>query len=160
MRSKFYEFSARALNGQEVGMENYAGKTILVVNTASKCGLTPQYEGLEVLYQKYKDKDFVILGFPCNQFGNQEPGDETSILDFCSTNYGVSFPIFTKIDVNGETAHPIFQFLKNRLKGIGGNEIKWNFTKFLIDPEGNPVKRFSPLTKPEEIDKYISRYVK
>jgi glutathione peroxidase len=136
-------------------MENYQGKTILVVNTASKCGLTPQYEGLEKLYQKYKDKGLVILGFPCNQFANQESGDEKSISEGCLINYGVSFPMFSKIDVNGETAHPIYKYLKSELNGILGSKIKWNFTKFLIDSDGNPVKRFAPVTTPETIDKYL-----
>lgn len=155
MNNQFYQFSAKSLQGSEIKMENYQGKTILVVNTASKCGLTPQYEGLEKLYQKYKDKGFVILGFPCNQFANQESGDEKSISEGCLINYGVSFPMFSKIDVNGENTHPIYQYLKNELNGILGSNIKWNFTKFLIDSDGNPVKRFAPITKPEKIDKYL-----
>jgi len=140
-------------------MENYRGKSILVVNTASKCGLTPQFEGLENLYRKYTDKGFVILGFPCNQFANQEPGDEKSISEGCLINYGVSFPMFAKVDVNGESAHPIFKYLKKELNGTFGNKVKWNFTKFLIDTNGKPLKRFSPLTKPEKIDKYIKNIV-
>jgi glutathione peroxidase len=156
MKQNFYEFEAKSLQGKEISMESYKAKAILVVNTASKCGLTPQYEGLENLYEKYKDKGFVILGFPCNQFGNQEPGDEKSISEGCLINYGVSFPMFTKVDVNGESAHPIFKYLKKELKGTFGNKIKWNFTKFLIDTNGVPLKRFSPLTKPEKIDKYIN----
>jgi len=156
MKQNFYQFEAKSLQGKEISMESYKAKAILVVNTASNCGLTPQYEGLENLYEKYKDKGFVILGFPCNQFGNQEPGDEKSISEGCLINYGVSFPMFTKVDVNGESAHPIFKYLKNELKGTFGNKIKWNFTKFLIDTNGKPMKRFSPLTKPEKIDKYIS----
>ena len=156
MKQNFYEFEAKSLQGREISMESYKAKAILVVNTASKCGLTPQYEGLENLYEKYKDKGFVILGFPCNQFGNQEPGDEKSISEGCLINYGVSFPMFTKVDVNGESAHPIFKYLKKELKGTFGNKIKWNFTKFLIDTNGVPLKRFSPLTKPEKIDKYIN----
>lgn len=155
MNNQFYQFSAKSLQGSEVKMENYKGKTILVVNTASKCGLTPQYEGLENLYQKYKDKGLVILGFPCNQFANQESGDEKSISEGCLINYGVSFPMFSKIDVNGENAHPIYKYLKSELNGLLGNKIKWNFTKFLIDADGNPVKRFAPITKPEKIDKYL-----
>jgi len=155
MNNQFYQFSAKSLQGSEIKMENYKGKTILVVNTASKCGLTPQYEGLEKLYQKYKDKGLVILGFPCNQFANQESGDEKSISEGCLLNYGVSFPMFSKIDVNGENSHPIYKYLKSELNGILGSKIKWNFTKFLIDSIGKPVKRFSPITKPETIDKYL-----
>ncbi len=154
--AKFYGFRANSLKGQEVSMDTYKGKTILVVNTASKCGLTPQYEGLEALYKKYKDKGLVILGFPCNQFGNQEPGDEESISEGCLINYGVTFPMFAKVDVNGENAHPIFEYLKKELGGFFGGKIKWNFTKFLLDGNGRPVKRFSPFTKPEEIDKYLA----
>lgn len=153
----FYDFSAKNLQGKEIVMETYKGKTILVVNTASKCGLTPQFEGLEKIYQKYKDKNLVILGFPCNQFGNQEPGDEKSISEGCLINYGVTFPMFSKIEVNGENAHPIYKYLKSSLGGFFGSKIKWNFTKFLIDKNGKPVKRFSPFTKPEKIDKYLSK---
>jgi glutathione peroxidase len=155
MTSQFYEFTAQSLQAKEVNMGEFKGKTILIVNTASKCGLTPQYEGLEKLYQKYKDKGLVILGFPCNQFGNQEPGDEASISEGCLINYGVTFPMFSKIEVNGKNAHPLYKYLKRKLKGIMGSSIKWNFTKFLIDPNGNPVKRFSPDTEPEKIDQYL-----
>jgi glutathione peroxidase len=147
-----YDFSANSLRGQEVALKEYAGKVVLIVNTASKCGLTPQYTGLENLYKKYQDKGLVILGFPCNQFGNQEPGDENSISESCLVNYGVTFPMFAKIDVNGPTAHPLYKFLKARQKGLGGSFIKWNFTKFLIDRDGNPVKRYAPTTTPEAID--------
>ncbi len=156
METMFYDFKAKSLQGKEIGMESYKGKTVLVVNTASKCGLTPQFEGLEKLYQKYKDKDFVILGFPCNQFANQEPGDEKSISEGCLINYGVTFPMFSKIDVNGPNAHPLYSYLKNELKGTFGNKIKWNFTKFLIDSNGKPLKRFAPITKPENIDRYLA----
>ena len=155
MKTQFYEFTAQTLQGKEIKMDAYKGKTILVVNTASKCGLTPQFEGLEKLNQKYKDKGLVILGFPCNQFAGQEPGDEKSISEGCVINYGVTFQMFSKIDVNGESAHPIYKYLKNELSGLLGNKIKWNFTKFLIDPNGKPLKRFSPTTKPEKIDKYL-----
>jgi glutathione peroxidase len=157
METKFYEFEATSLQGKEVKMSEYKGKTVLVVNTASKCGLTPQYEGLEELYKKYKDKGLVILGFPCNQFANQEPGDEKSISEGCLINYGVSFPMFSKIDVNGDTAHPMYKYLKSELKGTLGSKIKWNFTKFLVNKEGKPIKRFSPTTKPEKIDKYLEK---
>lgn len=153
----FYDFKAKSLQGKEIGMDAFKGKTVLVVNTASKCGLTPQFEGLEKLYQKYKDKDFVILGFPCNQFANQEPGDEKSISEGCLINYGVSFPMFSKIDVNGSNTHPVYKYLKTELNGTFGNNIKWNFTKFLIDKDGTPLKRFAPITKPERIDNYLSK---
>jgi glutathione peroxidase len=157
MRTNFYDFAAKSLQGKDVSMEAFKGKTVLVVNTASKCGLTPQFEGLENLYQKYKDKGVVILGFPCNQFANQEPGDEKSIAEGCLLNYGVTFPMFSKIDVNGENAHPLYKYLKKELSGFFGGRIKWNFTKFLVDANGNPVKRFSPTTKPEKIDKYLEK---
>jgi glutathione peroxidase len=157
MQDNFYQFSARSLQGKEISMETYKGKVILVVNTASKCGLTPQYEGLESLYGKYSDKGFVILGFPCNQFGNQEPGSEKEISEGCLVNYGVSFPMFSKIDVNGDNAHPIYKYLKNKLSGFTGRKISWNFAKFLIDSDGIPVKRFAPTTKPEKLVKDIER---
>ncbi|MFZ5942258.1 MAG: glutathione peroxidase [Bacteroidota bacterium] len=156
----FYNFNAISLQGKEVSMESYKGKTVLVVNTASKCGLTPQFEGLEKLYQKYRDRDLVILGFPCNQFANQEPGDEKSISEGCVLNYGVTFPMFSRIDVNGPEAHPLYKYLKKELRGTFSNEIKWNFTKFLIDKNGRPRKRFSPLTKPEKIDQYLERILR
>jgi glutathione peroxidase len=155
MKQSFFDFTANSLQGSPISMENFSGKTILVVNTASKCGLTPQYEGLEKLYQKYKDKGLVILGFPCNQFGNQEPGDEKSISEGCLINYGVSFPMFSKIEVNGDNTHPIYIYLKKALPGILGSRIKWNFTKFLIDSNGKPIKRFAPTTTPESIEKYL-----
>jgi glutathione peroxidase len=161
MEDNIYNFSAKTLQGKEVSMKDFEGKTVLVVNTASKCGLTPQYEGLEELYQKYKDDGLVILGFPCNQFGKQEPGDEKSISEGCLLNYGVSFPMFSKIEVNGNNAHPMYKFLKKRLPGfLGTQNIKWNFTKFLIDKNGKPLKRFSPITKPQEIEKDIEKLLK
>ncbi len=160
MQNNIFQFSAKNLQGKKVSLEDFKGKTILIVNTASKCGLTPQYKGLEDLYKKYKDKDFVILGFPCNQFANQEPDDENSIAEGCLINYGVTFPMFSKIDVNGESAHPIYKYLKTQLNGTFGNKIKWNFTKFLINKDGNPVKRFSPITKPEKIEKHILQLIK
>lgn len=155
MNSEFYKFSADNIQGKKVSMEDFSGKTVLVVNTASECGLTPQLEGLEELYQKYKEKGLVILGFPCNQFGNQEPGDENSIVQGCMVNYGVSFPMFSKVEVNGKNAHPVFKYLKSELRGIFGKRIKWNFTKFLIDKNGKPIKRFSPTTRPEKIEQYL-----
>jgi len=158
MNKTFYEYSAKSLHGQDVSMEAYRGKVVLVVNTASKCGLTPQYKGLEKLYQEYKSKGLVILGFPCNQFGRQEPGDAKSISEGCLLNYGVSFPMFSKINVNGKDAHPLYKYLKSELHGVFGNAIKWNFTKFLIDKNGNPVRRFAPITKPEKIRKWVEIY--
>ncbi|MFN8276495.1 MAG: glutathione peroxidase [Chitinophagales bacterium] len=150
--TSFYELEATDLSGKTVPMSRFKGKTIIVVNTASKCGLTPQYGGLEALYQKYKDRGLVILGFPCNQFGEQEPGTSEEISQFCSVNYGVSFPMFSKIDVNGAGAHPVFVYLKKESGGwlskLTGTSIKWNFTKFLIDKSGKPVKRFEPISTP------------
>lgn len=160
MKNSFFDLSAKNIQGKEISMQEYKGKIILVVNTASKCGFTPQLEGLEKIYKKFSDKNFVILGFPCNQFGNQEPGDEKSISEGCLINYGVTFPMFSKVDVNGENAHPIFKFLKNQQNGILGNKIKWNFTKFLINENGEPVKRFAPITKPENIETYIDKLIK
>lgn len=159
-RVDFYGFTAKSLQGKEISMSEYKGKTVLVVNTASKCGFTPQFEGLEKLYQKYKSKGLVILGFPCNQFAGQEPGDEKSIAEGCVLNYGVTFPMFSKIDVNGDNAHPLYKYLKSELGSLFGSKIKWNFTKFLVDVEGKPVKRFSPATKPEKIDKYLEKAMK
>jgi len=159
MKEEFYKFKAKSLQGKEISMEEYKGKTVLVVNTASKCGLTPQYEGLEALYRKYKDEGLVILGFPSNQFANQEPGDEKSIAEGCVVNYGVTFPMFSKIDVNGRSAHPIFKYLKRELGSIFGGKIKWNFTKFLIDSNGKPVKRFAPVTKPESMEDIIRKVI-
>lgn len=151
----FYDFEAKLLSGKTMSMDAYKAKTIVVVNTASKCGLTPQYEGLEQLYKTYKDHGLVILGFPCNQFANQESGTAEQIGEFCQVNYGVSFPMFDKVAVNGRTAHPLFQYLKAQLGGFLTNEIKWNFTKFVIDKNGNPVRRFSPTTKPAEMEAFI-----
>ena len=157
MESKFYDFKAKSLQGKEIGMENYKNKVVLVVITASKCGLTPQYKGLEALNKKYKDKGLVILGFPCNQFGKQEPGTEKEISEGCLINYGVSFQMFSKVDVNGNNAHPLFKYLKNELNGTFGNELKWNFTKFVLDKNGKPIKRFAPITKPEKMEPYIEQ---
>ena len=154
---KFYDFTAKKMNGIEVKMDEYKGKVLLVVNTASKCGFTPQLAELEQMYKDYKDKGFEILGFPCNQFANQDPGSNKEISDFCLINYGVTFTMFEKIDVNGESAHPIYKYLKYNAKGILNNEIKWNFTKFLIDSEGNVVDRFAPTTNPKKIRKDIEK---
>ena len=157
MEDNFYKFTATSLQGKEIGMDSYKGKVVLVVNTASKCGLTPQYEGLEKLFEAYNDKGLVILGFPCNQFGNQEPGTEKEISEGCLVNYGVSFPMFSKIEVNGKDAHPIYKYLKDNLPGFPFKKIKWNFTKFLIDRNGIPVKRFAPTTVPEKLVKDIEK---
>lgn len=152
----FYNFEAKTIRGETISMKDYEGKAVVVVNTASKCGLTPQYEGLENLYKKHKEKGLVILGFPCNQFGSQEPGEADQINEFCQLNYGVSFQMFDKIKVNGKEAHPLFKYLKKELGGgLLGSKIKWNFTKFLIDKKGTPVKRFSPTTEPEKMEAAI-----
>lgn len=153
----FYLLHAISLHGQKVLMSDYIGKVVLVVNTASKCGFTPQYAGLEALFQKYQEQGLVILGFPCNQFGAQEPGGADDIAAVCQVNYGVNFPIFAKIAVQGPTAHPIFQLLTQALPGWFGRRIKWNFTKFLIGPDGTPLRRFAPSTKPEKIEPYIRK---
>jgi glutathione peroxidase len=145
-------------DGELLDLNNYMGDVILIVNTASKCGFTPQYEGLEKLYQDYKDQGFVVLGFPCNQFGDQEPGSAEEIMEFCQINYGVTFPIFEKIDVNGENAHPLFKQLKKAKPGLLGSEkIKWNFTKFLVNRKGEVIDRFAPATKPEDLVKHVER---
>ena len=156
----FYNFKMKDIKGNVVALKDFKNKVVLVVNTASKCGLTPQYEGLEALYQKYKDKGFVILGFPCNQFLGQEPGTAEEIQKFCSTKYNVTFPLFEKIEVNGKDANPLYQFLKGKLPLDGKNDIRWNFEKFLIDKNGNPVKRFSPKTKPIELESEIEGLLK
>lgn len=156
MSTSFYDFSADRLDGVPENLAAYRGKVVLVVNTASECGFTPQYAGLQELYARYKDKGLVILGFPCNQFGGQEPGDSEQIGAFCQKNYGVDFPIFAKVEVNGDGAHPLYQYLKSSAKGVLGTEaIKWNFTKFLINREGQVVDRYAPTTKPEELVKDI-----
>ena len=155
--SKFYELSATSMQGKEVLMKEYEGKVVLIINTASKCGFTPQYAGLEELYKKYKDKGLVILGFPCNQFGHQEPGDEKEIKQGCLINYGVTFQMFSKIDVNGENEHPLYTFLKSKKGGLFGSKIKWNFTKFLLDTQGNVVDRFGSVKTPNSIEKYIEK---
>ena len=153
-----YEFSAKTLDGQEKPLSDYLGKVLLVVNTASNCGFTPQYEGLESLYRKYHSQGFAVLGFPCNQFGAQEPGDAAEIAQFCRRNYNVTFPLFEKIDVNGAGAHPLYRFLKNGAKGVlGTGAIKWNFTKFLVNRMGAVAARFSPAVAPADLDKHIEK---
>ncbi|MGH3457650.1 glutathione peroxidase [Aeromicrobium sp.] len=146
-----FDFSATSIDGDEQHLAEYKGQVILVVNTASQCGYTGQYKGLEELYRTYADRGLVVLGFPCDQFGNQEPGDEEEIATFCERNFGVTFPLFAKVDVNGSGAHPLYQWLRSEKGGIVGNKIRWNFTKFLIDPEGNVVKRYGTTTTPDQI---------
>ena len=151
-----YDFGAQRLDGQAVQLADYRGQVLLIVNTASKCGFTPQYEGLEALYSKHKDKGFAILGFPCNQFGAQEPGDAAEIANFCSLTYDVSFPMFGKIEVNGPKTDPLYAFLKHEKKGLLGSEgIKWNFTKFLIGRDGKPVDRFAPTVTPQALESAV-----
>jgi glutathione peroxidase len=150
--TKFQDFSARLVDGREQPMSAYAGKVVLALNVASQCGFTPQYAGLETLYRKYRDDGLVVLGFPCNQFGMQEPGTELEIASFCQVNYDVTFPIFSKIVVNGRGAHPIFQWLKRKAPGLlGVQTISWNFTKFLVDRSGTRVKRFASAVEPAEM---------
>lgn len=147
-----YDFTAKTIDGADAPLADYRGKILLIVNTASKCGFTPQYDGLEKLHEAYADRGLAVLGFPCNQFGAQEPGDEAEIANFCTLKYDVKFPMFAKIDVNGDAAHPLYKFLKNQAKGVLGTEgIKWNFTKFLVDRDGKVVDRFAPTTKPEDL---------
>ena len=157
---KFYDFKAKKINGQEVEMKDYEGKVVLIVNTASKCGFTPQFAELENLYKEYKDSGLEILGFPCNQFAKQDSGSNEEIHSICQLNYGVSFNMFEKIEVNGKNAHPLYRFLKDQQGGIMGSDIKWNFTKFLIDRDGNVVKRYAPIVKPSKIESDIKDLLK
>jgi glutathione peroxidase len=153
-----YDFSATALSGEEIPLSDFRGKALLIANTASQCGFTPQYSGLEALHREFGSRGFSVLGFPCNQFGHQEPGDAEEIQTFCSTNYDVSFPLFAKIEVNGARAHPLYEFLKKAKPGVLGSEaIKWNFTKFLIDRNGMVVERYAPMTKPDDIKPDIEK---
>lgn len=155
--TQVYDFSAKTIDGDEQSLAAYKGKAMLVVNVASKCGFTPQYTGLEALYEKFKDKGLVVLGFPCDQFGHQEPGDENEIKNFCSLNYDVKFPLFAKINVNGADTHPLYKYLKHEAKGLLGSEsIKWNFTKFLIDKDGKVLSRYAPTDTPQSIEKDIA----
>ncbi|MBS0487174.1 MAG: glutathione peroxidase [Proteobacteria bacterium] len=152
-----YDFSAKTIDGDEQKLSAYKGKMMLVVNVASKCGFTPQYAGLEALYEKFKDKGVVVLGFPCDQFGHQEPGDEAEIKNFCALTYDVKFPMFAKVEVNGANTHPLYKYLKSQAKGLLGSEsIKWNFTKFLVDADGKVVTRYAPTDTPEKIEKDIA----
>ena len=156
-----FEFSAQTLDGQDVSLGEFKGKVLLIVNTASQCGFTPQYAGLETLYRRYRERGLAVLGFPCNQFGAQEPGTAAEIGNFCERNYGVSFPMFAKVDVNGEKAHPLYRFLKKEKPGLlgpwGGGAVKWNFTKFLVDRGGRVVGRFASTTKPESLARDIEK---
>lgn len=161
MSKTFFDYQVKDGKNKEVPLKDFEGKVVLVVNVASKCGFTPQYQGLEELYQKYKDRGLEILGFPCNQFGFQEPGTDDEIQSFCKTTYDVSFPVMAKVDVNGSNTAPIYEFLKSSAPGVLGTEaIKWNFTKFLIGPEGEVIKRFSPQTEPQEISQDIELALK
>lgn len=154
--ASIYDVEAKQLNGDPVTLDQFKGKALLIVNTASKCGFTPQYQALEAVYRKFKDRGLQILGFPCNQFGKQEPGDAQEIANFCSTHYEVSFPMFEKIEVNGHGAHPLYRLLKSAAPGVLGSEaIKWNFTKFLVGRDGKVIKRYAPATKPEKIEQDI-----
>jgi glutathione peroxidase len=156
MSAPIYDFECETIEGKPVTLKEYKGKVMLIVNTASKCGLTPQYKGLQSLYDKYKEQGFTVLGFPCNQFLSQEPGTESEIVEFCETNYGVTFPMFKKIEVNGDNTHPLFKYLKEQAPGLmGSKNLKWNFTKFLINRDGEVIKRFSPKTEPETFEKEI-----
>jgi len=150
-----YDFTARSLAGEDIPLKRYEGQVLLIVNTASKCGFTPQYQGLETLHRSLGPRGFAVLGFPCNQFGGQEPGDAAQIGEFCASNYAVSFPMFAKIDVNGGNAHPLFNFLKNEKSGLLGASIKWNFTKFLVDRSGKVVARHAPTAQPEGLTREI-----
>lgn len=150
-----YDFSARTISGEEKSLADYRGNVLLIVNTASKCGFTPQYKGLQALYEKYHSQKFEVLGFPCNQFMKQEPGTEVEIQQFCELNYGVTFPMFAKIDVKGANAHPLFVYLTKQAPGVLSEAVKWNFTKFLVDRNGKVVKRYAPTTTPEAIEKDI-----
>lgn len=159
MAKSIYDFTVKDINNQDVPLSQYQGKVMLIVNVASQCGFTPQYKGLEELYEAYKN-DVVVMGFPCNQFGKQEPGDAEEIKNFCSLNYDVKFPLFAKVDVNGSEAAPLYQFLKKEKPGLLGTEaIKWNFTKFLVNKQGEVVKRYAPNDTPESIQKDIAQYL-
>ena len=160
MNTSIYDFSCKDSSGAEVNLSDFRGKTVLIVNTASKCGFTPQYNGLQSLQEKYDSEKFSVLAFPCNQFGAQEPGADDEIQEFCSLNYKTTFPVFSKIEVNGENAHPLYKFLCSEKKGVLGSEkIKWNFTKFLINERGEPVARYASTTTPDKISKDIDKLI-
>jgi glutathione peroxidase len=157
--NSLYDLSFTDNKGNEVSLDAYRGKPVLIVNTASKCGFTPQYDGLQKLYEELGNEGLVVLGFPCDQFGRQEPGDDTQIEEFCSINYGVNFPLSTKVDVNGSKTHPVFKFLKKNSSGMLGSTIKWNFTKFLVSPDGTTVQRFAPTTKPADLKPEVEKLI-
>ena len=160
MNTSIYDFKCKNSSGNEISLSDYRGKTLLIVNTASKCGFTPQYDGLQSLQDQYDSEKFSVLAFPCNQFGGQEPGTDNEIQEFCSLNFKTTFPVFSKIDVNGENAHPLYKFLCSEKKGVLGSEkIKWNFTKFLINSDGDPVARYASTTTPEKISKDIENLI-
>ena len=155
MTQNYFELSAKANDGSELNLSQYKGKVMLVVNTASKCGFTPQYKGLQALYQKYADKGLVVIGFPCDQFAHQEPGSDGEIAEFCQRNFGVSFPLMAKVEVNGDGAHPVFKHLRKKAPGVIGDSIKWNFTKFLVSKDGDKVLRYAPTVEPEALESDI-----
>jgi len=159
MSETIYDLHAQETSGVEKNLDAYRGAVLLVVNTASKCGFTPQYKGLEELYEKYKDKGLVVLGFPCDQFAHQDPGDNAQIAAFCEHNFGVTFPLMAKIEVNGPNAHPVFQYVKTHSHGVLGKNVKWNFTKFLVHRDGTTVRRFAPSTKPETLARHIEEAI-
>lgn len=155
-----YQFEAKKINGETISLSEYKGEVLLIVNTASNCGFTPQYKELQELYEQYKEKGFTVLGFPCNQFMNQEPGTESDIQSFCEMNFGVTFPLFSKVDVNGKNAHPLFQYLTEEAPGVlGMKAVKWNFTKFLVNRSGEVVERYAPNTNPKEISQDIEKLI-
>ena len=151
------DFSATSIDGRDVDLTEYAGRVVLVVNTASQCGFTPQYEGLQELHDEYTPQGFAVLGFPCDQFGNQEPGEDAEIAGFCQKNFGVTFPLFSKVEVNGDDAHPIYQWLRDSKGGVLGSKIKWNFTKYLVGKDGQVIDRYAPTTKPEKLGDDIEK---
>ena len=153
--AQIYDFKTRSNKGAEVDFAQYEGKVLMIVNTASKCGFTPQYDGLEELWKKYKDQGLVVIGFPCDQFAHQEPGSDAEIAEFCRLNHGVTFPLMSKIEVNGDNAHPIYKYLKAETKGLLGSAIKWNFTKFLISRDGTKIERFAPMATPASLEDKI-----
>ncbi len=155
-----YDYNAKTIRGEDVSLSRYRGKVLLIVNTASACGFTPQYKGLQQLYAKHREAGLEILGFPCNQFGGQEPGAEAEIAEFCEVNFGVTFPLFAKVDVNGDNAHPLFKYLSKEAPGIlGTKSIKWNFTKFLVDRDGNVIARYGSTDSPEDLEKDLTKYL-
>lgn len=161
MTTNAYEFSAKDIDGTDRSLDEFRGKALLIVNVASKCGFTPQYAGLQKLHEQYASRGFAVLGFPCDQFGHQEPGDEAEIREFCQTRYDVSFPMFAKVEVNGTNAHPLYRWLKEQKPGVlGTRQIKWNFTKFLVDGNGQVLRRYAPTDKPEGIAREVERLLK